>query len=224
MNSQNISIDLVRPDEMDALIQLYVDLFHNREPLTKYLGFSKERIISFARSMYGAEQNDPLTRGFCWAARDRNATAKDVGFILCDDAVTDGNQQVPADITETEMGMFSAVMALMGEVRKPVQKQIGTEAGKCLHVAAVGVAPGYEGAGIATRLLQTALQEATAREFLYMFAECTSMASRRCHEKLGFECLHSVVVGTFAMDGVRPFTHSNTDIYLLWKDLQKGPC
>lgn len=117
--------------------------------------------------------------------------------------------------------MFSAVMALMGEVRKPVKERIGSEAGKCLHVAAVGVAPGYEGAGIATNLLQTALEQATAREFTHMFSECTSMGSRRCHEKIGFQCLHSVPLREFSVDGERPFAQNNLHIYLLWKDLSK---
>ncbi len=100
-------------------------------------------------------------------------------------------------------------MALMGEVRKPVKERIGSEASKCLHVAAVGVAPGYEGAGIATNLLQTALEHATAREFTHLFSECTSRRSRRCHERLGFQFLHSVAVGEFSVDGVRPFAQKS---------------
>ena len=221
-DESRISIDQVHPDETEALLSLYIDLFYDREPLTKCLGLSKGRMISFARSMYGGANSNPMSKGFCWVARDRHAADKEVGFIVCDDPVAEGNQQVPEDISEKEKEVFSAVMALMGEVRKPVKDLIGSEAGKCLHVAAVGVAPGYEGAGIATNLLQTALEHATAREFTHLFSECTSTGSRRCHEKLGFQCLHSVAVGEFSVDGVRPFAQNNLDIYLLWKDLARG--
>jgi ribosomal protein S18 acetylase RimI-like enzyme len=217
----NICIDHVHPDETDALLRLYIDLFYDREPLTKCLGLSRDRMISFARSIYGGANSSPMSKGFCWVARDRHAADKKVGFIVCDDPAVEGNQLVPEDISEKEKEVFSAVMALMGEVRKPVQDRIGSEAGKCLHVAAVGVAPGYEGKGIATKLLQTALEHATAREFTHLFAECTSTGSRRCHEKLGFQCLHSVAVGAFSVDGARPFAQNNLDIYLLWKDLTK---
>ena len=217
----NIRIDQVHPDETEVLLNLYIDLFYGREPLTKCLGLSKGRMISFARSMYGEENSNPMSKGFCWVARDRHAANKEVGFVFCDDPVAEGNHQVPEDISEKEKEMFSAVMALMENVRKPVKDRIGSEAGKCLHVAAVGVAPGYEGAGIATMLLQTVLEHATAREFTHVFSECTSTGSRKCHEKLGFQCLHSVAAGEFSVDRIRPFAQNNLDIYLLWKDLWK---
>ena len=220
-DSTMICIDQVHPDETEVLLNLYIDLFYGREPLTKYLGLSKDRMISFARSMYGKEESNPVSKGFCWVARDRHAANKEVGFIVCDDPVVEGNHQVPEDISEKEKEVFSAVMSLMEELRKPVYDRIGSEAGKCLHVAAVGVAPSYEGKGIATKLLQTALEHATARDFTHVFSECTSMGSRQCHEKIGFQCLHSVPLGEFSVDGERPFAQNNLHIYLLWKDLSK---
>lgn len=135
----DVYIGQVHPDETEALLRLYVDLSHDREPLTQCIGMSKERIESDAR--------------------------------------------------------------------------------KCLHVSAVEVAPGYEGAGIATTLLQTALEQAAAREFTHVVSERTSMGSRRCHEKLGFQCLHTVAAGEVTVDGVRPFAQNPLDIFLLWKEL-----
>ncbi len=217
----DIHIDQAHPDETDAVLRLYIDLFYDREPLTRCFGLSKDRMLAFARSMYGGAHSNPISKGFCWVARDRPAANKAVGFIVCDDPVAEGNQQVPENISEKEMEVVSAVTALMEEIRKPVKQRIGSEAGKCLHIAAVGVAPGYEGAGIATNLLQAALEHATAREFAHVFSECTSTGSRRCHEKLGFQCLHSVAVGEFSVDGERPFGQNNLDIHLLWKDLSK---
>ena len=223
-NDQNtIFIDQVQPDETEALLSLYVELFYSREPLTKCIGMSRERMISFARSIYGGANGTPVSKGFCWVAKDRQAANKQIGFIVCDDPVAEQNQQLPEDISEKEKEMFSAVMALMEEVRKPVKERIGAEANKCLHVAAVGVAPGYEGAGIATNLLQTALENATARGFTYLFSESTSTGSRRCHEKLGFQCLHSVALAEFSVGGARPFAQNDLDIHLLWKELAKRP-
>lgn len=57
--------------------------------------------------------------------------------------------------------------------------------------------------------------------FSHLFSECTSAGSRRCHEKLGFECLHTLSVGSCAVEGVRRFAQSDLDIHLLWKDLAK---
>lgn len=174
--------------------------------------------MSFARSMYGGA-NNPISQGFCWVARDRSVEDKEIGFIVCDDPVSEENQEVPDDVSKQELAVFSSVMALLEDVRKPVKERIGTEAGTCLHVAAVGVALGYEGAGIATNLLQTALDQARAQKFSHVFAECTSMGSRRCHEKLGFQCLHSVAVDESSTNDIQSFAQDDLCIYLLWKDL-----
>jgi hypothetical protein len=106
----SISIDQVHPDETEAILSRYIDLFFDREPLTKCLGLSKDRMVSFARSMYGGENSNPMSKGFCWVARDRHAGDKKVGFIVCDDPVVESNQQVPEDITEKENEAFSGAM------------------------------------------------------------------------------------------------------------------
>lgn len=222
-NRTTICIDRVRPDEAEALLSLYVDLFHDREPLTKCLGFSRERMMEVARSMYSRASANPRAQWLCWVARDRAAENKAVGFIVCDDPAEEDNPPVPEDLTDHEREKLTALIGLMEDIRKPVQGRIGSETGRCLHIAAVGVAPGYEGAGIATRLLHTALADATARGFVCAFSECTSMASRTCHEKAGFKNLHGVALNEFSVDGVCPFPDSDVNIYLLWKYLEKEP-
>ncbi len=214
-----IHIEPVLPVETEALLDLYVDLFFDREPLTKCMGLRKERMASIARSMYLASDENPISQGLCWLARDGNAGNQAVGFIVCDDPFAEGHASVPENLTEEEMAKVSALQALMEEVRSPLQDRGPLGAGQCLHIAAMGVAPGYEGAGIATRLLQTALVEGKAFGFMHAFAECTSIASRKCHEKNGFRNLHAVAGDTFSWNGKKPFAGRDMDIYLLWKDL-----
>lgn len=214
-----IRVDRVRPDETEALLSLYVDLFYDREPLTKCLALSRERMISVARSLYTGANTNPVSRGFCWIARDLAVATREVGFIVCDDPAAENDHQVPEDLTDQERVKISALLALMEEIRKPRKERIGSEKGRCLHIAAIGVAPGYEGSGIATSLLQTALADATTRGFAHAFSECTSIASRKCHERSGFQTLHSVDVKDFAVNGEFPFTGCDLEISLLWKDL-----
>lgn len=222
-DKHTIRIDRVRSDEVETLLKLYADLFFDREPLTKCLGFSRDRMIAIARSMHTGADANPISRGLCWMARD-HAARRDVGFIACDDPAEEGNPQVPDNLTIQEKENISAMMALLEEVRKPVIGRIGSEAGKCLHIAAIGVAPGYEGAGIATDLLQTALDGAIARGFVHAFSECTGIASRKCHEKAGFQNLHCVAVNSFSVNGACPFSSSDIDVCLLWKDLAGKAC
>ena len=218
-DGHDICIESVRPDDIEALLELYVDLFYDREPLTKCMALGKERMVSIARGMYLGSADNPISQGLCWIARDGNAGNRAVGFIVCDDPFAEGHVSVPENLTEEEMAKVSALQALMDEVRSPLQDRGPLAAGQCLHIAAIGVAPGYEGAGIATRLLQKALVEGKALGFMHAFAECTSVASKRCHEKNGFANLHGVATDTFTWHDKKPFAGRDLDIYLLWKEL-----
>ncbi len=214
-----IGIDRVHPDETEALLGLYVDLFYDREPLTKSIGLEKERMIEVARSMYLSLPDNPLARNLCWVARDRFSGNKAVGFIVCDDPAVEGKPPVTDHFTDDEREKLAVLQALMEAVRQPEKDRIAAQAGRCQHIAAIGVAPGYEGAGIATRLLQTALADAADRGFAHVFSECTSIASQKCHEKNGFRTLHCISANGFVKDGLNPFSDSPIDIFLLWKDL-----
>ncbi len=218
-DTDSISIDQARAEEFDAMLNLYVDLFFDREPLTKCLGLSRERIVSIAVAKYARSNNNVLSQGLCWIARDRAEADRGVGFVVCDDPVATGAPRMPEDLTEREAEMISAVGALLEEVRGPVKDRIGAGAGKCLHIAGIGIAPGYEGRGIAGRLLRIALQAAGARGFRNVLSESTSRASRRLHEKFGFECLNSVSACSLVVKGRHPFPDRDLELYLMWKGL-----
>ena len=202
------------------MLSLFIDLFHDREPLTRCIGLSRERMQEFARSTYAAEETSARSQRYCWLARAGTAGNEAVGFIVCDDPAAEGSEPaLPDNLTDHEREQVSFMLGLLEAVRKPKQGQIAARAGQCLHIAAVGVSPGYEGLGIATRLLQAALADAAAQGFTCAFAECTSSASRRCHEKSGFRSLHSVDISAFMAKGMRLPPDSELELHLLWKDL-----
>lgn len=215
----DILIEPVRPDETEALLALYVGLFYEREPLTACLGLGRERMVSIARSMYVESGVNPILQGLCWIARDSNAGNRTMGFIVCDDPFAEGHAAIPENLQQDELEKVAAMQALMEAVRSPLKEQGALEAGRFLHIAAVGVAPDCEGAGIATRLLQTALAGGRSKGFAYAFAECTSEASKRCHEKNGFSTLHRVAADTVSGNRNCLFAGTSLDLYLLWKDL-----
>lgn len=217
-DSAAIRILPVDPNETELLLKLYVDLFHDREPLTKCMGLSKERMISLARSMYLGSEKNPVAQGGCWMARDDAAAGQAVGFIVCDDPFAAEHASIPDDLTDGEMENLLALQAFLDEVRRPLTEWGTLTSGQYMHIAAIGVAPGYEGCGIATRLLQTALAGAFARGFAFVFAECTSVGSKRCHEKNGFRNLHAVAGDTFAYKGKKPFAGRGLTVFLVGKD------
>ena len=213
-----IEIDRVDADGIDELLNLYMDLFHDREPLTKWIGFSRERMASIARAMHASSDYDHFPQQKpCWIARVDGEENRNVGFIVCDDPAVEGNPSLPDDLTEQEKEKVLAITALLEEIRRPVHDWITMGAGKCLHVSAIGVAPGCEGKGIAKRLLQTALSDAGRSGFQVVFSECTSRASRMLHEKLGFECLKSVSPQTLVVNGEKPFADCDLELFLMEK-------
>lgn len=212
------AIEAVKPEETDVLLRLYVDLFHDREPLTACLGFGKERMAAIVSAMH-LGKHDALARKLHWMAKDHEAGGRAIGCIVCDDPADPDAEQLPPDLTEQELTIIPAVVAFLSAVRAPAGARISNQMGECLHVAAVGIAPGYEGAGLATRLLQTALSEARTRGFRHAFAECTGPASRRCHQKCGFASLHNVLGDVWAYNGTHPFAGYRIDCHLMWKDL-----
>jgi len=162
-------------------------------------------------------ENNLLSHGLCWIARDRSQENHPVGIICCDDPVSAGELQIPEVLTGEDREKISVIMGLLEEVSRPMQEFVGQGGGVYFHVAAFGVLHEYVGRGIATRLLETALQEARSRGFKYAFVECTSPASRMLHEKAGFHSLHSVSVGSFAMNGRRPLPTCDLEIHLMQK-------
>ncbi|TWI77347.1 acetyltransferase (GNAT) family protein [Desulfobotulus alkaliphilus] len=211
----------VSGQETDELLHLYLDFFYNREPLTKCIGFSRERLFSIAKTVYGGESS--LSQAFCWIARIPAEGGRAAGFILCEDpAFAAGLQQKPENLTGDEAERILAVSALHEELLFPLHEMGGTGKGAGLHLTAVGVAPEYEGRGIAMRLMQTALAAACNAGFHYVFSECTGVGSRKLHEKCGFEQLKTIAVKDFLLNGEAPFEGCDVDICLMVKYFCKG--
>lgn len=215
-----IAIDRFVGHEFDPYIQFYIDLFYDREPLGQCVGLSREHMEFITRNLYGGE-NNLLRQGLCWIARDLSRESCPVGIIACDDPVAGGELQMPEDLTAEDAEKLSVVVGLLEEVSRPMQEHFGQGEGVCLHVGAIGVLPEYGGQGIATRLLEAALQEAESRGFLYAFSECTSPVSRIVHEKAGFRSKNSIPLSSYTMDGRRPLPHCDMEIHLMQKALNE---
>jgi GNAT superfamily N-acetyltransferase len=215
----HIAIGPARPEEAEALLQLFVDVFHNREPLTTAVGFSRRRMLELGRSVYLGPGREALEKGLWWMARDSSRGDALAGFAVCNDLAADVHQQVPRDMTAEEADRVAAFVALQQELHRPLAERFDFAPGHCLHISALGVAPAYEGRGLATRLLSAVLDRARAAGFQSAVAECTGPASRKCHEKCGFASLHRVRPCEFDLQGTRPFADITDDYHLMFRHL-----
>ncbi len=206
-------------NDSDMLLKLYAEIFSRREPLTSNLGFSKERIVSIAEAMYLNQNNDSLRQGLWLKATLGRDTGKPVGFIVTGDISAETPNEPPAGMNEKEKAKVPAVMALLEEVRRPLNEKYSFRSGQCLHIAALGVVSDCEGRGIGGRLLQAALARAEEIGYSYAASECTGSGSRRCHERCGFQNLQSVEYAGFEFQGTHPFANIQGECQLMFRKL-----
>ncbi len=202
-----------------AILRLYAEIFSLHEPLTRNLGFSRERIVAIAEAMYLNRTNDSLRQGLWLKAIRESAEEKPVGFIVTGDITAENPDRPPEGMTDEEMAKVPALMALLEEVRRPLDERYSFGRGQCLHIAALGVVPGCEGLGIGRRLLQAALARAEAIGYRYAVSECTGPGSRRCHEMCRFQRLHSVEYAGFEFRGTRPFAAIPGECHLMIREI-----
>ena len=214
-----IGIEPVRPGQTEMLLGLYAALFFDREPLTRYFELDKEWMISIARQMHAEPENNPVEKGLCWIAKDTSQAGRVAGFIACDDLAANIEPTFPDNLIDKDQEKLSSMMRLLGAIREPCMDRIAAGEGTCLHIAAIGVVPEYEGQGVAARHLERAINEAARRGFIGAYAECTSPASLKCHEKVGFTNIHSAPLKEVRIDGACPYADSDIRVTIAWRKL-----
>ena len=215
-----VVISPVNADETEDILNLYARIFSEREPLMRGLGFSADRIAEIARVLYMNRNNDSLNKGLWFKATGENDSNAPAGFVVCSDLTAESPTEPPRGMTPEEMAKVPSIMALLEAIRRPLDERYSLEPGDCLHISALGVAPGWEGMGVATKLLAAALERGSELGFKYAASETTSPPSRRCHEKCGFRSLGSLVFEEFEFEGERPFKHIEGECHLMVRELR----
>lgn len=212
-------ISAVEPEDIGDVLRLYAGIFCQSEPLTRWLGFPEERIIAIARLMYLRPGDRPQQRELWLKASIEEDATGPVGFLIASDIREQDPAEPPEGLTAQELTKVPPLEGFLKELRRPMEEQYSPAKGECLHISAIGVASGYEGLGIATRLLGETLEEARPRGYRLAASECTGPASLQCHRKCGFKSIHSVEYKTFEFEGVRPFANIDGVCHLVVKEL-----
>jgi len=216
--TQEIVIAPAREKDFGTILRLYAEIFSRSEPLTRHMGFSEERIKAVAETMYPSINNDALRRGLWLKATLDRDVSNPIGFIVTNDISAENPNEPPEGLSEEEIAKAAPVMAFLQEVRQPLDAKYSFEKGQCLHITALGVEAGFEGLGIAGRLLESVLKRSKDFGYRYSASECTGSASKRCHEKRGFRSLHSVKYAGFEFQGTRPFDYIPGECHLMFKE------
>ena len=187
------------------------NMFLNYEPVISSLGVKREDYLSCAK-VYCA---DAAEKGLSLVARDRHS-AKAAGFIICEDLVTEWNQDKDAKL----ISLIAPALSLVHALEQKFLLEKNFEKGQCLHIFQVGVLPGFQGKSIATTLIQETVEVAREKGYCYAAADCTGPVSQRCHQKCGFTQQDSIDFQSFDFEDKIAFSKLEGECALMVKKLK----
>ena len=186
-----------RVDAADVMsvAALFGDVFSRHEPLAVAAGQSAADIVRLAAGFGDKAARERLA----FAAVD-SRTSTIVGAALAHDFGT------PPPAGLDDLGLESRpILALLDDLETHYRRTRTIETGQFVHILMVAVSPAFAGQGIAGRLLERVLLNATLRGYRFAFTEATSAGSQRVFERAGFREIASASYATFELDASRPF-------------------
>jgi len=199
---EDFSYELLTGETIEEMAVLVSGEYVTDEPMYMVLGIQPAEYTPLARIFLPWCAHE----GLSFIARHR-ATGRGAGFVLATDLVHEPYGSLREQYRATE-GFWEKIMherAFLDELEEPYLERERPGKGKILHVTALGVRKEYQGRGLATRLISTAVQHGEKKGFRKALADCTGPASLRAHEKCGFRPAGSLDYRSFTRNGEYPF-------------------
>lgn len=211
LEKKGIKYEFLTKASAEEAFIVVTDTFLNHEPVISSLGVNREDYLSCAK-VYCASAAE---KGLSLLARDRNS-GQIAGFIICEDLVTEWNQDEDAKL----ISLIAPVISLVHVLERNFRLENNFKKGQCLHIFQVGVFPGFQGKSIATTLIQEAVEAARAKGYCYAAADCTGPISQHCHQKCGFTQQDSIDFRSFNFEGKIVFPKLEGKCVLMVKKLK----
>jgi len=211
LEKKGIQYEFLTKTSAEEVAVVVTDTFLNHEPVISSLGVNREDYL-FCAKVYCA---DAAEKGLSLMARDRNS-GEIAGFIICEDLVTEWNQDEDAKL----ISLIAPALSLVHDLEQKFLLEKNFEKGQCLHIFQVGVLHGFQGKSIATTLIQETVDVAREKGYLYAAADCTGPVSQRCHQKCGFTQQDSIDFRSFDFEGKRIFSKLEGACALMFKRLK----
>lgn len=210
-------LEPLRLEDVPAAAALIVRAFLAHEPTSRCLGLVEEVLL-------------PFTRAYCQRAAEeglgvvaREAGTGDLlGALACLDLLEDVRDRWP-ELQDSRFDAKLPDLAFMATLEGPFTIEQGYVPGQCAHVAQVAVAEGAGGRGLAQALIGRACELARERGYSRIAAVCTTDASRRAHEKAGFQVVRTLRYDAHEYEGRRVFASLEGSCALLVRRLDGEP-
>lgn len=164
--------------EADAgeMSRLLGDVFAHRDPPAVAVGLTAPEFEAFVR-LYSRKAD---TEGLTVVARSA-ATGEMIGALLAEDSAS-----AAPDGFEGLSRKFNPIFDILGQLDAEYSSGRPRQPGESLHLFLLGVARGFEGRGVAQRLVSECLVDGGRKGYRVAVTEATNRTSQHLFRKQGF--------------------------------------
>ncbi len=162
--------------DTDEMSRLLGAVFAQRDPPAVAVGLTALEFETFVRLFCTQAEADGLTV----VARSA-ATGEMIGALLAEDSAS-----VPPDSLDRVSDKFNPIFDILGQLDTEYRAGRVTQPGESLHLFLLGVALGFEGQGVAQRLVAECLANGVDRGYRLAVTEATNPTSQHVFRKQGF--------------------------------------
>ncbi len=197
----SIRYQIIQPSQHEEALTFYYEHFLTQDPTFLCFGTIQRHPYIDNYVSKALNQNE------CWCAVDET-TDKIVGIRLCtsvhESDLLDNNQQPPTVEEYIAQGLPEGLAYLEVAKRefqslKQLMKDYGVS--RLILLSGVGVHPDYQRRGIATILVERAINHAVQRDYHLCVVGCASLYAQKLYEKMGFERVNEVVYADYTING-----------------------
>ena len=201
-------------ETLAGAIDCVSDVFTDAEPMSRYLGITREEFLVFANAVYPhlADQ------GLSFVARDPDS-GKIVGIRMSEDFAGSEMGEIPG-LSPKFMPLF-AILTQIDDYFRTIRD---VEPGKYIHLFMVAVRSAYGGRGVAPTMNRLFFDHVKKLGFTHAVTEPTGAISQHILvNKFGFDVVHEIKYKDFVFEGRKVFDglKDHEGVMLLEKDLSE---
>ena len=193
---EGIAYSIVGQPDAEAMANLLADTFSKGEPMAVAVGVPCDQLARLVAVLTPKAISEQLSI----IARD-TATGHLLGALLADDFGT-----APPEGLDHAAPGFAPVAALLDGLDDRYRAATSVRPGTHAHIFMVGVSEAAAGRGVARKLIEVCLDNATRLEYGTALTEATGSASQHIFRKLGFTELLTASYQDFLFNGAPVFS------------------
>ena len=204
-------------DTLAGAIECVSEVFTDAEPMSRFLGITKEEFLVFANAVYP----HIAAQGLSFVARD-SKTGKIVGIRISEDFAGSEVDEIPGLSPK-----FFPLFTILGQIDNHFRNiRDDIVPGKYVHLFMVAVKSEYAGRGIAPNMNKLFFAHVKKLGFTHAVTEPTGAISQHILvNKFGFNIIHEIKYKDFVFEGEKVFAElqGHEGVMLLEKDLSEMP-